>query len=439
MIVDLQRNDLGRVASPGAVRWASWQVETFPKVQHMVSSVEGSLSSTHDVWDALAAVFPGGSITGCPKTVTIAAIDELENFRRSSWTGSIGFVDLRTGNGQWNILIRTVEVTKCENDGGLFEAEVKAGGGLTINSDPEAEVAEAKLKVAPLLRAAFGVRQADSIDQSRNATVAVHSKSMHYEIHPINARVQSLLRGWLRSCTEIPSRPLGTWVAWAPDQHPSFTNASSLDRPRVLFVENLDSFSLNIVHLCTRLGAEVVVLDGRAAPATMQRACETLKATHVLLGPGPGRPEMYPSTMRAAQMALQGELGVPLLGICLGHQAIGVCNGWNLMPSPLGAVHGLPEEIHHDRQGCFGQLASPSNMMRYNSLVLQKPKSVHDDKLLITAWDEQRALIMGIQHTGRPVFGVQFHPESVGSSDGEQLLNNFLRVTGVPRHPCCRM
>ncbi|CAL1129289.1 unnamed protein product [Cladocopium goreaui] len=144
MLVDLQRHDLGVASCPSSVAWDRWRVEAFPNIQHMVSKVTGRLCPSSDVWAALEAVFPGGSITGCPKTATIAAIDALEKEPRRCWTGSLGFADLFTGDGQWNILIRTLE---AEAQDSSWRAVVKAGGGLTIGSDPSAEVQEAKLKV----------------------------------------------------------------------------------------------------------------------------------------------------------------------------------------------------------------------------------------------------------------------------------------------------
>ncbi|CAK0811341.1 unnamed protein product, partial [Prorocentrum cordatum] len=90
MLVDLMRHDLGQVCDPGSVLWERWRVETFPAVQHMVSLVRGRLRDDADSWEALGVLFPGGSVTGCPKTVTIAAIEELESCSRGFWTGSMG-------------------------------------------------------------------------------------------------------------------------------------------------------------------------------------------------------------------------------------------------------------------------------------------------------------------------------------------------------------
>ncbi|CAJ1413007.1 unnamed protein product [Effrenium voratum] len=129
MLVDLERHDLGLASVPSSVAWERWRVEILPNIQHLVSKVSGQLRPNSDVWAALESIFPGGSITGCPKTACIAAIDALEQRPRRSWTGSLGFADLFTGDGQWNILIRTLEAQATKD---AWHGVVKAGGGLTI-------------------------------------------------------------------------------------------------------------------------------------------------------------------------------------------------------------------------------------------------------------------------------------------------------------------
>ena len=109
MLVDLERHDLTPICIPGSVHWSNWRIEALSTVQHLVSGVEGILSPDKNVSDALMSLFPGGSITGCPKAVTIAAIDELEQHPRGAWTGSIGHIHFKSNRSEWNILIRTLE------------------------------------------------------------------------------------------------------------------------------------------------------------------------------------------------------------------------------------------------------------------------------------------------------------------------------------------
>ena len=108
MLVDLMRNDLGSVCAVGGVQVERFDVEAYANVQHLVSQVAGDLDEGVTSLDALQAVFPGGSITGCPRTVVCATIDELEKRPRSFWTGSIGWFDSHSGASAWNILFRTL-------------------------------------------------------------------------------------------------------------------------------------------------------------------------------------------------------------------------------------------------------------------------------------------------------------------------------------------
>jgi anthranilate synthase/aminodeoxychorismate synthase-like glutamine amidotransferase len=197
-----------------------------------------------------------------------------------------------------------------------------------------------------------------------------------------------------------------------------------LDKPvnkRVVFIDNLDSFSWNIVHAFASLGAEVIIVPGRTGTLSATHLIESLNPTHIILGPGPGRPEQSKLTMGLAQFALKGE-SPPLLGICLGHQAIGVAAGWPLTPSPLGAVHGVPENIEMKNK----QLT----MTRYHSLILNpNKKQVTESPLEITALDQNsQSLIMAVNHKSLPIRGVQFHPESSGSVDGIELFREFLAL-----------
>ena len=146
MIVDLERNDLGKVCDPGTVRVTGHrEVEKYARVIHTVSTVEGKLTHNRDFFDAFAALFPGGSITGCPKKRTIEIIDELEDFRRGIYTGSAGFIGF-DGNGAMNILIRTMLLLK-----GMLYYQV--GGGIVIDSDPKKEYEETLYKAQAFFEA----------------------------------------------------------------------------------------------------------------------------------------------------------------------------------------------------------------------------------------------------------------------------------------------
>ena len=150
MIVDLVRNDLGRVAVPGGVRVDDlFGVQTLPTVHHMVSEVVAKVDPAHDLADILCALFPGGSITGAPKIAAMKHIEEVEGIRRGFYTGSFGLVDGRTGQATFNILIRTCVAA----DGRLL---YQTGGGIVADSDPDREWEETEMKAWALTRTLEG-------------------------------------------------------------------------------------------------------------------------------------------------------------------------------------------------------------------------------------------------------------------------------------------
>ncbi len=413
MLVDLERHDLARVCEAGSVHWSDCRIEALANVQHLVSGVEGSLGAESSAGQALAALFPGGSITGCPKVVTMAAIDELEQAPRSAWTGSIGHINQSAGQADWNILIRTMEAHSGPNS---WYATVQAGGGVVIDSSPAAEVEEARWKAAAVTEATWGFRTGFSSEELPEREVG---------ILPL-PEIEGAL-GKIRPGSEG-------------------TDEVELSEAHVLLVDNLDSFTNNIAESLHRLGAKVTIVEGRPAEETDPEASvddwlTQNKPTHIILGPGPSRPEASPRSMEIAHRALDNRLAnqqgpIPLLGWCLGNQAIGLAAGLSLIESPLGAVHGVPSSIHHDGSAIYQNSPIDTVLMRYNSLVLQ-PKtadsSAPKSKLKVNAWDETKTLVMGITHQSLPIDGVQFHPESVGSPDGQAILESFLKTPSIKR------
>ncbi|MDG1525234.1 MAG: chorismate-binding protein [Candidatus Thalassarchaeaceae archaeon] len=402
MLVDLERNDLGRICLPGSVHWKRWRIESYPHVQHMVSEVEGTLNENMDGFDALQSVFPGGSITGCPKSATIAAIDELEATPRHAWTGSIGHIDPRTGQSQWNILIRTLE---AKFDGEAWQATVQAGGGLVIGSNPWQEVEEAKWKAQAICRAAWDHSPAGATIHSPRGTSSLNI----HPIPPVTAAVQHLLAS--RNSSLIPLSPpdVPDPIVW----YPGLSLAPTTGK-RVLFVDNLDSFSWNIVHAFATIGAEVIIVPGRLEIDESTSLLESLNPTHIVLGPGPGRPEQSVLTMALAHAALIGQTP-PILGVCLGHQAIGLAAGWTLTQTEYGAVHGVPDGI---LTGTHYHV-----MTRYHSLALKPTNNCLD----VTSTDAAtNQIVMALTHPELPIFGVQYHPESAGSANGTSIFEDFL-------------
>ncbi len=140
MIVDLERNDLGKVCKPGSIKVNSLKkIETYASVHHLVAEIEGELENGKDIFDLICAMFPGGSITGAPKKRAMEIIDELEKTKRGVYTGSIGYIDL-SGKAMFNIAIRTL----VYDTGKLF---LNLGGGIVYDSNPEKEYEETLQKV----------------------------------------------------------------------------------------------------------------------------------------------------------------------------------------------------------------------------------------------------------------------------------------------------
>ncbi|MBV8462480.1 MAG: aminodeoxychorismate/anthranilate synthase component II [Acidimicrobiales bacterium] len=186
--------------------------------------------------------------------------------------------------------------------------------------------------------------------------------------------------------------------------------------PRVLVIDNYDSFVYNLVQELGELGAEPAVFRNDAIDVEGIRA---VRPDAVLISPGPGRPEDGGVSLEAI-MSLAGE--IPLLGVCLGHQCIGQAYGGEVTAAPH-LMHGKTSEIHHDGRGLFAGLPNPFVATRYHSLVVQ-PASVPAE-LEVTATSTD-GVVMGLRHRTLAVEGVQFHPESVLTVSGPALLANFL-------------
>jgi anthranilate synthase/aminodeoxychorismate synthase-like glutamine amidotransferase len=191
----------------------------------------------------------------------------------------------------------------------------------------------------------------------------------------------------------------------------------------MLFVlDNYDSFTYNLVQYLGELGAEPVVYRNDALTVAQVLA---LKPTAAVLSPGPCTPREAGILVPLVK-ALAGS--VPVLGVCLGHQAIGEAFGGRVVRADR-LMHGKACQVLHEEDELFAGIPSPVTAMRYHSLVVA-PASLPQD-LVITAWSADRprdAEIMAMKHRRYPIYGVQFHPESIGTEHGKRLLENFLRV-----------
>jgi anthranilate synthase/aminodeoxychorismate synthase-like glutamine amidotransferase len=187
-------------------------------------------------------------------------------------------------------------------------------------------------------------------------------------------------------------------------------------KTRVLMIDNYDSFTFNLVQYLGELGAEVEVFRNDAIDvAGIQRR----RPHGLVLSPGPCTPAEAGVSVPAIK-ALSGK--IPLLGVCLGHQAIGAAFGGNVVRN-FRILHGKASPVHHRGQGLFQGLPSPFLAGRYHSLVIER--RTMPSALAITAWTDAGE-VMGVRHRRLEVEGVQFHPESVLTAEGKQLLGNWL-------------
>ena len=190
----------------------------------------------------------------------------------------------------------------------------------------------------------------------------------------------------------------------------------------ILLIDNYDSFTFNLVHFLGDVGAECAVWRNDAL--SVEQAMAT-NPEAIVLSPGPCTPNEAGICLPLIGAAAAA--GVPLLGVCLGHQAIGQAYGGKVIRAPV-PLHGQLSTIRHQGLGLFAGVPERFQVTRYHSLIVER--SSLPDCLEVTA-ETSDGLIMGLQHKTHPVHGVQFHPESIASEHGHDLLANFLKVAGI--------
>jgi anthranilate synthase component II len=185
----------------------------------------------------------------------------------------------------------------------------------------------------------------------------------------------------------------------------------------ILVIDNYDSFTFNLVQYLGELGAEVRVVRN---DATSLESISGLRPAQIVISPGPGRPEQAGITMDVIR-----EFGssIPILGVCLGHQAIGAVFGGSVVRATT-PMHGKTSTIEHDGRGVFAGIDGPFVASRYHSLVVSDESL--PSQLEVSARTREDQTIMGLRHRERPIHGVQFHPESILTGEGRRLLRNFL-------------
>jgi len=187
----------------------------------------------------------------------------------------------------------------------------------------------------------------------------------------------------------------------------------------IIFIDNYDSFTYNLVQYLGEMGQDLMVF--RNDQVTLGKI-ERMKPTLIVISPGPGAPEGAGISC-AAIRHFAGK--IPILGVCLGHQCIGHVFGGKVGLAPR-IMHGKTSPVYHDGEGVFRKLANPFEAGRYHSLIVDRQKL--PKCLKMTAWTEEGEL-MGLRHTEYPIEGVQFHPESILTPSGKELLRNALAVS----------
>jgi len=191
-----------------------------------------------------------------------------------------------------------------------------------------------------------------------------------------------------------------------------------------LLIDNYDSFTYNLWHYLGELGADVEVRRNDALTVDQALA---LQPQGIVISPGPCDPDRAGICLDL--IAAAAKTRVPLFGVCLGHQSIGQAFGGKVIRAPQ-PLHGKISEVSHDGTGVFAGLPSPFRATRYHSLVVER--ETFPDCLHISAWTDD-GLVMGLAHRELPIWGVQFHPESIETEHGHQMIRNFLdSTTGRP-------
>lgn len=186
----------------------------------------------------------------------------------------------------------------------------------------------------------------------------------------------------------------------------------------ILVLDNYDSFTYNLVHYLGESGKEVLVV--RNDEITIEQI-KDLNPEKVVISPGPCTPNEA-----GISIELIKNTTVPLLGVCLGHQAIGAAFGGNIIKAPQ-IFHGKLSEVEHNKENIFNGIDSPYSVVRYHSLIIEKD-SLPDELKITGLLKDNPEIIMAIEHKEKPIYGVQFHPESIDTDFGMKLIENFLAL-----------
>ena len=186
----------------------------------------------------------------------------------------------------------------------------------------------------------------------------------------------------------------------------------------ILVIDNYDSFTYNLVHYIGELGNEVIV---KRNDEVSLEDIAALNPNKIVISPGPCTPKEAGISIDLIKAS-----SVPILGVCLGHQSIGAAFGGTIIKAPE-IFHGKLSEITHNNKGLFKGIDNPYSVVRYHSLIIEK-ESLPDELQITSVLKDNPDIIMAVQHKERPIYGVQFHPESIETDFGKKLIQNFLTL-----------
>jgi len=403
MIVDLVRNDLSRACVPGSVHVPRLlRAEPHPGVWHLVSDVRGTLRPDAGDHDLIRAAFPPGSVTGAPKIRAMEVIHQLEATPREVYTGAVGYRSPVAGL-ELNVAIRTFEF--CGD-----RVWLGAGGGIVADSRDDDEYAECLLKAGPLIRAVGGRLACEPgvggggppsrIDAARSAPRPAAGSSW----------VVAAGRARSRPATRAGTGRTGT--------------GRPLARPAIVMIDNYDSFTYNLVHMLVGEGCQVEVVRNDEVTAAQVAA---FGPAGIVISPGPCGPADAGISVDVVR-ACGGT--IPLLGVCLGHQAVAAAFGARITRAPQ-PVHGRTSAIAHDGRALFSGVPQRFEATRYHSLIVDEESLPGSLRVTARTLD---GLPMALRHATQPVEGMQFHPESVLTTHGTTIMRNFAESVGRTRY-----
>lgn len=408
MLVDLGRNDINRVCQPLSTKVDSlMHIERYSHVMHIVSQVSGTLRPECTPFDAFRSIFPAGTVSGAPKIKAMELIAGLEKLKRGVYAGAVGYFSFNN-NIDTCIAIRTMVVK--DNI-----ANLQAGGGIVYDSVPSSEYQEIVNKMAVL---------------ARSLEVALaHPSRVHY-----GSSAQNLSNPFYQAWSSFGSQSNQKAIASSSSStsqlqnfndnvtEESITHLRNTTDPkkRLLLIDNYDSFTWNLYQYLSQLGQQVIVFRNDKVSVDL---CEKLEPARVVISPGPSWPK---DAGVSNEVILRFAGRVPILGVCLGHECMVECFGGKIQH--CGEImHGKTSAITHDNKGVYQNLPQNVPVIRYHSLAatIQTVPEVLEP----TSFTSDNRIIMGVRHKEFRIEGVQYHPESIKTEFGMEMLNNFVNWT----------